>query len=65
MTLKNHLNLTDGCRTCWTSYIYLFRKSDFINTFVSQSSFALSTKCFYDDNFIGTEIIPFLTSRSK
>lgn len=38
---------------------------DFINTFVSQPFFALPMKCFYDDNFIGAEIAPFLTFRSK
>lgn len=65
MTLKIHLDLMDECRTQWTSYIYLFLKSDFISTFVSLSFFALSIKCFYDDNFIGAEIIPFLTCRSQ
>lgn len=54
----------DRFRTHWTSYIHLFLKLDFMNTFVSQSFFALSIKCFYDDNFIGAEIIPFLTFRS-
>lgn len=64
MALKIHLNLMDRFRTHWTSYIHLFLKLDFMNTFVSQSFFALSIKCFYDDNFIGAEIIPFLTFRS-
>lgn len=27
---KIHLNLMDGFRTCWSSYIYLFLHSDFI-----------------------------------
>lgn len=40
-------------------------KSDFINTFVSQSFFAISIKCFYDDNFIGAEVISLLTFRSQ
>jgi len=45
--------------------VYLFLKSDVINTFVSRSVYALSVKCFYDDNFTGAEIIPFLTFRSQ
>lgn len=39
--------------------------SDFINTFVSQPFFAVPIKWFYDDNFIGAEIAPFLMFRSQ